>query len=103
MYQNDDEGYFTQATLTTGEIQFLPTRDSNKNEVVLKTLAPHNGEKRTQTFTYDLSKANLPNRYPFYGKSSPNLLTKYIFEVDQSVLFPVGGLFRIDSYYQFDK
>lgn len=103
IYYYDEQGYFTHATLTTGEMQFLPTRDSNKNEIVLKTLAPYTGEKRTQTFTYDLSKANLPNKYPFYGKSSPNLQTRHLFEVDQSVTFPVGGLFRIDSYYQFDK
>ena len=103
IYHYDEQGYFTNATTKTGDIQFLSIRDNNKNEVMLKTLSPYNGEKQTQTFTYDLSKSNLPNKYPFYGKNSPNLPTKHLLEVNQSVIFPVGGLFKIDTYYQFDK
>lgn len=100
-YHYNDEDFMTHITLVSGDTRYLITYDTNKNAVKAQTLDPFEG--RTQTNSYDLTKFALPNKYIFYGKRSINILTKSIYQIDQSSQFPVGVIYTINNYYNFDK
>ena len=97
----DNEGYLTYAVSKVGSRRMEWTRDSLKN--VVKFQDVHLYEPRTQTVEYDLIKKGLPSKYSFRGKNSPNLPLNWNFYVDRSSAFPIGLLFTIKNFYEFDK
>lgn len=54
-------------------------------------------------YEYDLKRLNLPNKYSYLGKSNRNLPTKEVLSSLNTILYKPGELYRISSYYQFDK
>ncbi len=100
-FQYDSAGFLLKSVDSLGATFTQNIFDTNMNQVKFQELYP--SEKRTHSFTYDLARRNLPDKFPFYGRKSPNLPLSEVYQVDQSSFFPIGIIFQINSYYSFDK
>ncbi len=54
-------------------------------------------------FVFDTTKPNLPNKYPFFGKSDKNLLVRLVQSSPDVDIYKPGELHRVNHYYQFDR
>ncbi len=57
----------------------------------------------SDTTLYFLSRPNLPNLYPFLGKSSKNLVARNTTSMIGSTLYPNGNVYQLNYYYTFNE
>ena len=97
-FQYDTEGYPIDSLNYKGEL-ISKRKDGN----IVESRESIHGGIITDTYTYDLSKPNLPNIYPFKGKQNRNLVMQNIGTSFDIPLWQPGELYRINTYYNFDQ
>ena len=96
--QYDQGGYPVDSTNTDGTIK-IKRVDGN----VVQTWEYFSDMTIIDTYTFDLTRLNLPNKYPFNGRTNKNLITQMVGYSPNSIFYKPGELYRINIYYEFDQ
>ncbi|AQG78477.1 hypothetical protein [Spirosoma montaniterrae] len=103
LFSYDAQGYEINSVDKTGRVLTQNFYDASMNLTVVKDSYSWRGATYTYTYAYDLTRPNIPNKYFFYGRISPNLPVYFEFANDSNLEFPLGELVELKSFYSFDQ